>query len=346
MKKITIIYLVLISLFASCKRDIELYNTDDFEPELVVNSTLVNDQYIYVLVSKTGVPLQLDSTIFIKDAIVEIYENDILKETLPFYEMYSDTLDRSFYNHTPHYKSSFKINSENTYTVVVKAMNKTVTKDVIFPAEATNTEVEFSDLYLQDTFNLENGYMYCQFSFSSRITINDNDGKDYYFIALYSKNYSFDFDTITFEYGDTITDTSLYYTSVYDDNELVDIQSVWCNFVIDQTSIGGKIYNDVLFSGQSYNINSGDGYLGTTIEVGEAVKIYYQTFTLSEDLFKYFVSEQKNYSSIGNPFVEPVNIYSNLNNALGIISGINSTVDSVIIPVEDFIFVSYDDDDD
>ena len=57
--------------------------------------------------------------------------------------------------------------------------------------------------------------------------------------------------------------------------------------------------------------------------------LYIHLYSISEDLYRFILTYNKYTDALGNPFAEPVNIYSNVKNGLGIFSGVNVSTDSV-----------------
>ncbi len=341
------------TIISGCHKDILLYDNEKFEPELVIFTTLIPGQQIRALITKSALPKQLDSTIFIDDAIVEVYKDDNFIGKLKFYPMRIDTsiytfgddptIHYQYEQKEAYYRSDFVVETGHKYTLKVSAIGKTVEKEVVLPEKNTKTDVTLSNLIMYDTMHLDNGYIDCNFKFTPDVVINDIPGKNYYVFLFYTSNYVFDFDTVTYEYGDTIVKKYKFYTDISGSDGLADIQSVYCTLPLENRLIYTSILNDDLFSNQSYRLKADYILTDATIKEDELVKIYYQTYTVSEDYFKYFVSENKNSSSSDNPFVEPVNIYSNLDGALGVISAINVATDSIIIPVSDFTFEEFPD---
>ncbi|MEA3450285.1 MAG: hypothetical protein U9Q83_00110, partial [Bacteroidota bacterium] len=85
MKKNIILFFAIIMSFA-CHKDYNIYNESDFEAKIVLHSFASPDSILRVFVTKTVVPEQLDTNIFIKNAIVELYENDVFVENLEYFE--------------------------------------------------------------------------------------------------------------------------------------------------------------------------------------------------------------------------------------------------------------------
>ncbi len=350
----------MVMIISSCHKDILLYDESNYEPELVIFSTLIPGQPIRALITKSALPEQLDSSIFIDDAIVEVYEDDSYVGKLKFCPEGTDTTLYYDDNGEKHYKYSYKkayyysnfiVEDNHIYTLKISALGKTVEKKVEFPEKNTKTEITFSNLVMYDTSHLDEKYIYCYFKCHPNVTINDIPGKNYYVILLGKADVYFNYDTTIDENNNMIVDTIVspsFFRNISLKSEISDFKDVYCNMPFSDgfdDYITTYVYNDDFFENSSFKPETEDIYYDTQIKKSdnEEIVIYYQTFTISEDLFRYSASENKSEASSDNPFVEQVNVYSNLDGALGVITAANVVQDSVVLSISDFTFVDMPD---
>ena len=328
---------ILIVLLSGCFKNIDIFDDSNFETHLVVNSITSPDNHFKVYVSRTAIPKQLDSTVFVLDAKVEVYENNQLIETLEHY--YPAPPQMWWTLNRPYYTSDFIAQDGHTYTIKIEALGKTVEKEFSFPEKVKTVDISVTN----KEFELnpyDNGYFYYWLENDLNITINDPAGKNYYMIDFYAHEHGFYLDTIV-ESGDTLifpTDSVIslytYYHDWYFNDDLSDIQNITGGMPDREDGYSyAYILNDELFSEQSYNIQGLLSFYGDFKE-GDDIWLYYRVITISEDLFNFFVTAQKAQMTQGNPFVEPVNVYSNIEgDNYGLITGINVYIDSLIVPI-------------
>ena len=341
MKNIITALIITVSLTA-CTKIIDIYNNDDFEPDLVVSSITAPGDKFKVVVSKTALPRQLDTTSYITNAVVQLYEDDILLENLqivyPEPEEQYEPVD-SFFNifeafenfKPPYYQSEYTAEDGHNYTIKVEAIDETVLKTFSFPDKVSSIDIALDDIEIEPIENgeMENGYFYFGGNAVANIIINDPPGKNYYMIDFFNYSYIFHFDTINHVLTDSIIgqqELTLYWSF---NDELSDIQYVSGDFPSGRGS--GYILNDELFSEQSFSIQP-ELFIHGEAAADQDIVIYYNIITISEDLFRYYASKEKTNASDGNPLVEPVNLYSNIDGGnYGLITGYNVHTDSLII---------------
>ena len=327
----TLILFAAIIFISSCYKDLDVYNSDDFQSHLVVNAIVCADSTINVTVLKSVIPGQLDSTIGIDSAIVKVFEDGQYKGTLKRVDI-PVMLD---INALPFYYSDFPARVGHTYTIEVEALGQKATAELSLPEKVSTVELTPQEYDYIDTFDIGNGYVNFWADFPLKITINDPVGKNYYMIAIYSKNYAFLVDTLTWQPTDSIVNTNNEYGGVYFYDLFNEVQYVSTPLPFETQSWGMStiIFNDELFSEQSFTATLTANIGGTVKKDAQTMTMYYQVITISEDLFNYYTSTNKYNMTEGNPFVEPVNIFSNVQGGIGIVAGYNIYLDSIEIPL-------------
>ncbi len=337
MKKYIILSAIsIVMLIASCHKDIDIYNADDFNAQIVVNSITGVDSTIKVFVTKSVIPGQLsDSTIKINNAIVKLYEDGIFKENLTYVNL---PFNLGYENPSkPYFKSNYIASQNHTYTIEVEAIEQKATAEFSFPTRVSTVELLPKECTSFDTSEYMNSYCDYYLNFPLDITINDpEDEKNYYMINVFVKRYDFAYDTIQEILYDTIYSDINVNGWLGFDNTITDVQYV--NAPIpssDKPWDRSYIFNDEVFNGQEFSTTLNANISGEKLKDVNEITLYYQVFTISTELFNYYVSINKYNQTSGNPFVEPVNIFSNVEGGIGIVAGYNMHYDSLQITLPD-----------
>jgi hypothetical protein len=306
-----------------------LYNQSNFKPNLDVTALLCPNEVANVYVSKTAPPEQLDSTVIISDAKVQLLENEAVVSDLSYYE-YSHFLDVC----RPFYSSDFIMQEGHQYTLKVEALGKTITKEVSFPEKVRISSIEVPEnCIVADIVDTDEVYSEYHIDTSIYITIDDPQGENYYMIDFSISNYSFGYNNTTGEI-DTLFQKLPTHCDWYFDDDFADIKYVFGTFPysIDNMWNGSYIIPDINFNGHQYRFKV-KFYAFFGMPKDSSATLYYKLITISKDLYRYYVSAQKSQYSQDNPFVEPVNLYSNIESDedYGLITGYNYTIDSIII---------------
>lgn len=313
MKK-THIYLALFGIIfglISCYKDVPI-KLEDYEHKIVVNGVFFNDTLIKINLSKTvDYGYSTDSTLpAIKNAKVDLYKDG------EFVEQMTHLVDGF-------YQASIVAEAGHNYEVIVEAEDKIAKGTVVVPEKIETNGVKF--------------IRYDENQYGNIVELNfidPNDEKNYYLVDAY--------------YYD-----SLYYwndTGGYDSVGLYKSSaSVWFQ---EDISTGGVV-NSPYFSPY---INGGVGFsdeilgeensklklvLNTytyteNITEEDSLTVYIRFYSINEDMFRFFISKEAYQNSIGNPLVEPVNVYSNIENGIGILGAFTFTLDSVRIPYKNY----------
>ncbi len=342
MKQIIFVISITI-LFAACSRTIPLYTDDSFEPNLVISAILGPQMPIQVYVSKTALPTQLDSTIFIKDAKVQILENEQVVANLSL--KYPEMLQEEYMNAwleglRPYYTADYQLLDGHTYTLKIEAMGKTITKEFSFPEKVSNVAVNFNGFPW--AMIEENGWYNCNYDSTVTLTINDIPGKNYYMIDLFIKQPEFFWDSINGVLTDSVIVFEEQHLGLYSADIMNDIKGIMVQipYISAEYSAGNSfyfaysyLYSDALFNQSVLTFNN-YLHLYQYLKENQDLVIYYRLITVSEDLFNYYISEEKVFNTEDNPFVEPVNLYSNIESTedYGLIATYNYHFDSIVIP--------------
>jgi len=299
--KIILSIIISITIFASCQKKIPL-NLPEEKQMIVVNGVLMADSTLSVNVSKT---INIaDTNHFlpkINDATVKLYNDGTFLENLQNTE-------------EGNYISTITILENEKYTIEVITDDKTITNEIVTPAK---TNIQKTNFVGYD----ENSQLY---SFQLKLT--DNPQREFYVLEpfAYLPEYKFDefgeIDTITF------SKQRVYLSSKNTQNPFYNFQ------VYLHPYFSGYLFNDSYFNNSEFEINFdifNYFYIDTSVVDFDSLTIYFKLIKIDSNLYNFFESSEKYYNANGNPFVEPVNIYSNIKGGAGILGSLSATIDSI-----------------
>ncbi len=321
MKKIIFLLILSISVI-SCMEVLEI----ELEPEdkkLVMNSLISPDSLIKVNLSKSINSLDGDAFIkFIDDAEVKLYENGQFIENLN-------------YDSCGYYVSSQKPDLNKEYKVIATHENypEIEAQTIIpynVPIENFRVEIEidsftetWTDPVTGETFDT---------------TLYEVTGEGTAEIVFNDPAKTDDFYMITFTIIKPIytwdNQGNMYITGYQR-------APVWANiegneenmnyFTINQY-MQGYFFNDVLFNGEEKTvhakIDTWSIFDYNTQGLPES-PFYVHLYSISEELYQYMISYDKYQQNVANPFSEPVNIFSNVKNGLGLFASFYAYTDSL-----------------
>jgi hypothetical protein len=295
-KKITWQFLVLIFLY-SC--DIDFVKNIDVDlgsgpEELVVNSIIEPNKPFTVQLSLTQSVLNDKYPSFLHNAIMLIQSNG---QTI-------DTLKHKFGN----YSTDLFLEPYNSYQLVTQVPGfETAEATIEFPPKAYISDVTSNEITVQEN----GGYSYK--SLAINFNLHDTPGKSYFIMMIKNK------ETDQFEYwksrdavfvqsggGDISGDNTIDEISVYD--------YIW--------------FNDELFTNSQREITVNIPIYFSDFETFSA-EYNIIIYSIHEDYYNFLRRFELQENSRTNPFAEPVEVFGNVKNALGIVTGIQSMIYTV-----------------
>jgi len=318
-KKMTNIFrfivIIGILLFVSCSKETALeipYSGD----KIVVKSFLFTDQPVKVTLSKSR-PLNAES-----------YYNYLLNATIKFYEnnnYIEDLICNPVLYVSP---SNYMCKSGSEYSIYIY-------HEELEMAEVSVTIPEPTSIKVIDTFSINKRYTWRSqgpneygeeiFYLSGlravlgiKLEINDPPGKKNYYIL------DIDNPPIKLEFPEPgIYSSPVSYDS---EEEIIDGWISNINYQLFNVITLSAYFSDKLFNGENFII--------TIFVLKEDVlngNIHIKLYTISEGYYNYIKSVQEWNKNKDNPFAEPVIIYSNVVNGMGILGGASCYVDSSVV---------------
>ncbi len=288
--------LISIILF-SCEKTVNI-KIPDSGRKLVVNSFFAEDSILKVNLSKSKYILDGESEFeSVKNAKIILYKNNIKIEEL------IDSLNGFYYG-------NYILKAGSKYKLEVSA------KD--FPTSKAESDlplrtkiIELSGYQSMDEY----GWPETAFNLTFK---DDAETEHYYFISVTERRYT---KYNLSEGKDTV---------IIDDYEL-NVYSTDPNTFSDDWYLNkGVVLKDDLFNGKEYKLffkAYRDFY-----DSNESTSVYYVKFsTISKEYYLYYISYAKHVNAQDEFFMEPVQVYTNIENGFGIFAGYSTDVDSVVL---------------
>jgi hypothetical protein len=306
MKKLVPFISFLIFLTA-CEKTVKI-DIPQKDPKLVVNAWLEKDQTIELVVGKSRHILQQQSNNLREDyteknAVPVIYENNIAIDTL-IYQPGSYSY-KSINNKT--------VKTGQTYSIKVTAPGYEQAESVtIVPTQSEIAELRRTRNARTNSFGNSMDEVL--------IKINDPVEKNFYLVQVFGSSFG------------SSQGMKVYCVSTTDK----DIEPIGDNadpLSTDNCYDGGSLLlSDVNFNGRQKQIRlyiESNMIQDYTAPDGRVYRPYVKVQRITEDYFRYVKSYHNYYNASGNPFAEPVNVYSNVKNGFGSFSAYTMAVDSL-----------------
>lgn len=306
-------------VFSSCYKVMD-YDNSDYQPLLVLNGFLMQDSVIKVNVSRTLSMLEIEyeADCFIDDAIVSLYINDAFSEKLK-------------YDSIGFYHSTKTAENGHIYKITVEKDGYETAIGTVDMSKEFNIQLsnfEYSTLDTSFEYNADTPYIYLSLVQGNFDVIfqDEPEEKNYYGVTAKSLIQ----EIVNAHYY--LEDTSYVRTELRE----LGYADTWGNFNVDDFATNQILQRDYIeyhsFGRNSFqvldddfvniyqnNLNYSFSYLTPEVEY---VDIFIYTFP--EVLIKYSYSQDLYYDTQFDPFAEPVNIYSNIENGAGFLVGITA----------------------
>lgn len=297
-----IVTIVLAIVMCSCHENLVDLDIEKSAPKLVIGGLINSDSSVIIKVTKTVHALQTDAEYGVKDATVLLYENETLKTQLFYDPQITDSEVDDVYRS----EDGFTPSSGNVYTLRVNAEGyREVNASTRIPEKIPIADFQASSTPVQ-VGEFLNGV-------NAQMTFQDAPNETNFYSIVIREEYKVynEYD----EFGEPIESKGFVTETLskaliprFDDKIEFDGKS---NFQFNVLYL-----SDIAFNGQLYTFkflmhapNSG-GKL--TVFLNHITKEHYQYGT---------TSQLQQLESTENPFSQPVQVYTNIENGLGIFSG-------------------------
>jgi len=316
MKQIIIIFAIILSV-SSCKMKKKIdIDIDDTERHIVVNGIITKDSLITVRISKSQGILDDKKIEYLTSAKVKLYKNDIFVEEI----QHTDT---GFYKSTvyPQIGVTYEINVDyDPLKSVIAATSLFEPNNII----KTDTSMQREGAYI---YNENDGYYEddedaSSYNIKFKIKIKDKTGtNDFYFLALSVLNPAYDYEP-PFSFLGYSEISQVFNTDdpvIKDNNQEFTLNGNY-----------GVAFNDEMFKNSEYTLSLSSSFYKNNYE-NEDTYIIVKLLTISQDIYRYIISHNLNEQVGGDPFAQPVQVYSNVENGLGLFSGYTVYTDTLTL---------------
>ncbi len=292
-------------LLFSCEKTEKIENFPMSPSKLVLNCQLNPDSVIQLLLYKSLSVLDNAPNKNITNAKVELYRDNILIASLP---AANQQMKYIFEGIKPEIDHAYKV-------VATAADYESVWAEVVMPAVVYPDKILTSvsdtsswiEYYFNDTIYNTTGKVSVTLTDPAK-AVNYYALKLYYLSTYYQRN----------EYGDTIA-------SYTNKSGLNSYNNTSASPLIDYNFGYGYYFTDQFFNGSQVTIDIPVRYSGYS----RCLTVYVELISVSEGQYLYDKSKMIFNNNNGNPFTEPIQIYTNVNNGFGIFSGINGSIQTV-----------------
>jgi hypothetical protein len=290
--------------FAACEKVIDPGELPQQDARLVFNSIIYTDSVIKANISSSKSILSGKPYVFIDNAVVELFEDDLFLQIL---------VNKKNGN----YLSTVNAKSNKKYSVKVSAPNyNNITASTTMLGNISISNITKYDtstaFYSLNSYGGDQKYINGATNYKLKI-IDDLTKTNYYGIRPIIEIYD--------DAGEKIDEPGIYVTVQRNSGDntfnnggynapFIDID--------DQTLVNGKeieVDLSVFISG-SFDSN---------LMVG-SIKIFLELYNINEDFYKYRSTLNDQTNTNGSFFSEPVMVYSNVSNGMGIFAGTNINI--------------------
>lgn len=331
---------LVILFFSGCTQEI---NLDDLRPEprLVLNSVAIVGEQITASVSKTWFFTEKNPNITIREAEVSLYVNDDFKEKMTWVSQDSE------YNSKGFFQSAYKPVVGDILEIKASVENyKELSSVVSVPPPCTIIDVSTEIIEKNSEYD---------YYVKRRLKVKFRDEparRDYYLFLVEEGTPVYDEEkqeyTGEYEWGKAYVE--------YGDEPLFTSQITPLEKILGYDWLSmryGRVFSDDLISGKEYtlNVSFSGAYLGSYPNGGDLgellpnkehpIKYRIYLYTLAEPYYRYMNSiinmtdQNLHQQLVKAGLAEPVSIYTNINNGIGIVGSCNPSY--VEITMNDFI---------
>lgn len=312
----------------SCTREIE-FNDKLLEPKLVVNGIVALDSVFSIDISSSrALPGYQSDFKLITDASAILFTDGIQTEKLIYGAAESGK-----------YRGNTLIESGKSYRIEVehkdfrKATSAEMKPGKRIPVLHVSANIDSSSVALSGSSS----------KIKSTIKFSDpTDEENYYRLDISFRIGRGNFYTDSTGMRKNHTVVMDYYASFesLESNDPVLAQSnTTDNLIFDESNSRYTVFTDQLFNGKEYELgfflNSSLSYQIRQLDTtkGDFYRIYFDLQSLTKDVYWYIQSSGTMDNLSGGLFTEPIQVYNNIRNGLGIWGAYSSSIDSIQVGV-------------
>ena len=295
-------------IFVRCEKDIELELKKSGD-KLVLYSFIYPDSLFRLHFSKSVDVLTKDNYGYVDNGIFKLYINNYYKGKYNFPE---DEVSGEWRNFTFSPGDSIHI-------VAIDATPDTAMVNTVIPKTVFIDELDSVSSKYQGTDGILYDVLKCNLTFDDAM-----DVKDYYQLEIIQERWEVidDVETYYREVVDYVKDDPVFYSRNQEGTlmEGLDFYGMFDDELIDGT------YNlQCLVPSSYYKLYWFD----------KKIKLTFYLYHHTEDYYRYFRTKLISDYYNGLPIFEPVNIHSNIQNGIGLVSGVSFSLDSLVFVPEE-----------
>ncbi len=304
------IFLIGILGLSSCEKIIEI-DLGESKTRLVVNSVLKSDSIISVHLSASRHILDNAGISFISGASVRLYEDNVFIGNM---------------NHTKNgrYEANYVPVQGKEYSIKVSFSDY----DDIF---ANTTVPDAVSIISVDTLTGIGEWGNEVYYFTIRFA--DPIGENYYMLQMRQRYLSeiWNPDIVVYDTLYVSEDTIIVHTT-YGAYELEEFEnSVWfySDDIIIEEQWNSAIFSDALIEGKPYSLRVS---VDKWNFYGESNTVFFDLISLDRNAYLYYLSFARHMWNQGDPFAEPVVVYTNIENGIGVFGSSSAHTKSINVP--------------
>jgi hypothetical protein len=299
------VMLFLFFVQATCERPVDL-DLAVPNPELVLVCTFAPGQAIQASLSTTRPAIFPNQTTYVNDAAINLFSDEQHLEQL--------SLQSASFNRPPFFKSSHLADNQGTYRIEVEAegyprVKATTTVPQAVPIRRLQANmVGFSPVSSpQEVIN----YYHIRVSFDDPANLSN-----FYHLRFMQEIREF----VIGESGDTSFTRSRL--------EQISFGPAINNNTITAYLDDGVLFEDTSFDGKTVSFSFP---VQTNLFLRQEIPghLYVELRTVSEPYYRFYSSLARQQNSPGEPYAEPVIVYSNIENGKGLFAAYNVSKDSI-----------------
>jgi len=330
-QQLPIIFICSLILFTACKKEIQ-FNADLISSKMVVNSFIEPDSIINVIIAGSKpIPGVVSNFHWIGNATVKLFVDGEEKETLGTYT--------TIQNNNNSYNPSYNVDTITGYRSVLKAeIGKTYQLVITHPDYETvtcetNIPKPVEIISIDTSSSVDEGNYYNPYYRNLKVALKFKDPANeinYYRLVACAKQGRYSVEYNRTNNVDTVIVVSNSYFSLND--PIINPNEEDANdFLFDSPGNRYNVFTDELIDGKEYTVNFdittvNPSPTDTTSLEGKG-QFYNLTFilqTLTRESYLFLKSSYEHQYYDGDPFAEPVQVFTNVENGIGIFAGCSS----------------------